>query len=256
MFAPQGRPALSALNNAARRFRMGRSARHCECAIGPPGAWSRIATGEPLKEASMTERSMQADVCAPATAPAAGAGRADAPPALGINQLPRRDISVDTTGCCPRFDPTGWDDRDLHFRDKLFVKASARSLIHVPVDMGRVFARVQRHIDEAGAGDDAGLIVLSRDASPWRSEHLFSVSKPVPAEEMTMLSGDFITQVFEGPYRKAKDWYAALVQRVKDRHAVPGEVYFFYTTCPKCARAYGKNYVVGVAALDGAASAA
>jgi NMD protein affecting ribosome stability and mRNA decay len=22
-----------------------------------------------------------------------------------------------------------------------------------------------------------------------------------------------------------------------------GEMYFFYTTCPKCARKYGKNYV-------------
>ena len=115
---------------------------------------------------------------------------------------------------------------------------------------------MQRHIDESGAGDAGASIVLSRDASPWRSEHLFSVSKPVPAEEMTRLSGDFITQVFEGPYRDTKSWHQEPLQRVQDRHEVPGEVYFFYTTCPKCARAaYGKNYVVGVAALDGTAPA-
>ncbi|MCV3205496.1 hypothetical protein OHD62_06965 [Mesorhizobium sp. YC-39] len=36
----------------------------------------------------------------------------------------------------------------------------------------------------------------------------------------------------------------------RDRNAEPREVYFFYTTCPKCAKAYGKNYVVGVAAVD------
>jgi hypothetical protein len=24
-------------------------------------------------------------------------------------------------------------------------------------------------------------------------------------------------------------------------------MYFFYTTCPRCAKHYGKNYVVGVA---------
>ncbi len=24
-------------------------------------------------------------------------------------------------------------------------------------------------------------------------------------------------------------------------------IYFFYTTCPRCAKHYGKNYVVGVA---------
>jgi hypothetical protein len=26
-------------------------------------------------------------------------------------------------------------------------------------------------------------------------------------------------------------------------------LYFFYTTCPKCAKHYGKNYVVGIAKL-------
>lgn len=25
------------------------------------------------------------------------------------------------------------------------------------------------------------------------------------------------------------------------------KVYFFYTICPKCAKYYGKNYVIGVA---------
>jgi hypothetical protein len=26
--------------------------------------------------------------------------------------------------------------------------------------------------------------------------------------------------------------------------------YFFYTTCPRCAKVYGKNYVVGVAQVS------
>ncbi|MGD9980573.1 MAG: hydrolase [Hyphomonadaceae bacterium] len=30
-------------------------------------------------------------------------------------------------------------------------------------------------------------------------------------------------------------------------------IYLFYTTCPKCAKAYGKNYVVAVAQLEEAA---
>jgi hypothetical protein len=30
-------------------------------------------------------------------------------------------------------------------------------------------------------------------------------------------------------------------------------VYFFYTTCPKCAEVYGKNYVVGVVEIRSAA---
>lgn len=66
---------------------------------------------------------------------------------------------------------------------------------------------------------------------------------------MTSLTGDFVTKVFEGPYRDAKDWCAEMEQLVRDRGSLPGRVYFFYTTCPKCAKHYGKNYVVGVAEI-------
>ena len=31
------------------------------------------------------------------------------------------------------------------------------------------------------------------------------------------------------------------------RGSEPKKIYFFYTTCPKCAKAYGKNYMVGIA---------
>ncbi|TPK60663.1 hypothetical protein FJ930_28385 [Mesorhizobium sp. B2-4-15] len=65
---------------------------------------------------------------------------------------------------------------------------------------------------------------------------------------MTTLNGDFLTKVFEGPFSQAREWHQAMQQMVLTRKAKPGEVYFFYTTCPKCAKAYGKNYVVGVAA--------
>ena len=56
-----------------------------------------------------------------------------------------------------------------------------------------------------------------------------------------------ITKVFEGPYRHAKDWHAEMAALARDKGATGEEVYFFYTTCPRCAKAYGKNYVVGVA---------
>ena len=34
---------------------------------------------------------------------------------------------------------------------------------------------------------------------------------------------------------------------LKKTSKTPKNNYFFYTTCPKCAKAYGENYVVGVA---------
>jgi hypothetical protein len=166
---------------------------------------------------------------------------------MQVNTLPRYDDSVNTTGCCPRFDPDGWDRQALHFKDKPFVRATTKSVAHIPVNMGKVFARVHARIRDADAYDPDDFIVLSRDLSAWRAEHLFAVTKPVDGEETVALTGDFETRVFEGPYRDAKHWYNQM-QAVSKRHGIEtGDVYFFYTTCPKCAKAYGKNHVVGVA---------
>ena len=144
-------------------------------------------------------------------------------------------------------DPEGWDGQELHFEDKPFVRATTRSVMHVPLDMGKVFQRVQTHLENAGAFDPEDVIVLSRDLSAWQAEHLFAAARNVHGEEMTTLSGDFVTRVFEGPYRDAKDWDAEMRDAVRARGATPDDVYFFYTTCPKCAKAYGRNHVVGVA---------
>ena len=163
--------------------------------------------------------------------------------------LPRIDMSDAPTGCCPKFNSEGWDGRTLHFEDKLFVRATTRALMHIPLDMGRVFARVQSHIDAANAQDPEGYLVLSRDLSASRGEHLFAVTKLVPDEEMVTLSGDFITRVFEGPYRRAKDWVHDMEVAAEASGHRAKTVYMFYTTCPKCARAYGKNYVIGIAEI-------
>ncbi|SNT00724.1 hydrolase [Tropicimonas sediminicola] len=168
---------------------------------------------------------------------------------MKTNALPHYDDRINTTGCCPRFNPEGWDGVALHFEDKPFLRAETRSAMHVPINMGSTFERVGTRMEAAGALDTDNMIVLSRDLSPWKAEHLFATDRPVEGEEMTTLSGDFVTKVFEGPYREARAWYGEMEQLVRDRGAEPSDIYFFYTTCPKCARAYGENYVVGVARI-------
>ncbi len=168
---------------------------------------------------------------------------------MHMNALPPCDMSINPTGCCPKFNPQGWDAQELHFHDKRFVRATTRSLMHVPINMGKVFARVQGHIEKAGALDASDFIVLSRDTSAFAAEHLFAVPKTVPDEEMTTLSGDFVTKVFEGPYKEVAHWHEDMATLVRARGGEPKSIWFFYTTCPKCAKAYGQNYVVGVAEL-------
>ena len=119
----------------------------------------------------------------------------------------------------------------------------------MPLNMGSVFGRTIAAIETAHAAG-SGLLVLSRDDSAWHAEHLFAVDKEVPGAEMVRLSGDFLTSVFEGAYKEAPTWAATMAAHVKERGKHVDTMYFFYTTCPKCARHYGKHYVVGVAKVS------
>ena len=79
---------------------------------------------------------------------------------MHVNQIPHYDQSVNTTGCCPKFNPEGWDGQELHFKDKPFARAETRSALHIPLNMGSVFARVQGAIEKVGAFDEDDFIVL------------------------------------------------------------------------------------------------
>lgn len=168
---------------------------------------------------------------------------------MDTNKLPVYDMTDNPTGCCPRFKPEGWDGQELHFEDKPFWRARTRSVFHIPLNMGPVFKKTFAAIEDAGAATEQDFIVMSHDQSAWSAEHLFSVSRDVPGQDTVRLSGDFLTTVFEGPYKDVGQWQKQLEDTVKAQGKKPEKVSFFYTTCPKCAKAYGKNYVVGVAQL-------
>lgn len=165
---------------------------------------------------------------------------------MQLNAIPTYDKTNRPTGCCARFDPTGWDDQELHFEDKLFVRAATTSLFHVPLNMGSVFGRTWGAIQRAHA-DEGDVLVLSHDLSAFRAEHLFAVDRDVPGAEMVRLTGTFLTKVFEGPFAEARRWCTEMERFVAAKGKRLDTLYFFYTTCPNCAKAYGKNYVVGVA---------
>jgi hypothetical protein len=165
------------------------------------------------------------------------------------NHLPKYDRSHNETGCCPRFDPASWEEQELHLKDRAFVRAKTLSLFHVPLNMGSVFASTFKAIKDANAEDEE-FVVLSRDISPWTSEHLFSVTREVPGADNVKLSGDFVTHVFEGPYSETGKWCEEMERFAAAKGKRIERQFYFYTTCPKCAKHYGKNYVVGVAQVS------
>jgi hypothetical protein len=159
------------------------------------------------------------------------------------------EISEQTeTGCCPRFNPEPWDEKQIAFEDKLFLKDHVRSFLHIPLNFGRVMAKNMATIEEAGALAPEQL-VLSDEKSLWGSDIYIAVGKEVPGAEMTRVSGTFLSKVFEGPYSQTGKWVKGMKAYVESQGKEFKDLYFFYTTCPKCAKVYGKNYVVLLAAV-------
>lgn len=148
--------------------------------------------------------------------------------------------------CCPPFDPAPWDGRELVWENRRFVKDRVRSLFHIPLNFGAVMRRNMARIDAAGARAPVQL-VLSDERSPWGADVYIEVSGAVPGAETATISGTLLSRVFEGPYRNMRQWMDQMRAFVRGRGKTIGQLYVFYTTCPKCAKKYGKNYVVMLA---------
>ncbi len=163
--------------------------------------------------------------------------------------MPTLPASPAPTGCCPPFDPTTWHGRRVVWQDHPFVKTYVRSLFHIPIGMGRVIARTQAKIDAAHAAP-AQPLMLSDETSPWHTDLYLDVAGQVPDAEMASLSGTFLTRVYDGPFRDAPAWAEDMTDYVHAQGRQLEKLYFAYTTCPACAKAYGHNYVVLFAKVD------
>lgn len=147
------------------------------------------------------------------------------------------------TGCCPRFDPKSWVDKEVTWENKLFLKDRVRSIFHIPINFGQVIVKNMEKIKVADALPPSPLM-LSDENSLWGADVYIAVSKDVPNVEMAKVSGTFLSKVFEGPFQNIGKWAKEMKQYVKEKGKEMKKMYFFYTTCPACAKYYGKNYVV------------
>jgi hypothetical protein len=152
------------------------------------------------------------------------------------------------TGCCPRFNPEPWDEKEITFDNKLFIKDHVTSFFHIPLNFVKVMVRNMELIKKADALTPEPLM-LSDEKSLWGSDLYIAVTKEVPGAEMIRISGTYLTKVFEGPYKNAPNWANQMKDYVASKAKEIKKMYFFYTTCPKCAEVYGKNYTVILAQI-------
>jgi len=147
--------------------------------------------------------------------------------------------------CCSKFDPKTYDEKEISWKGKLFVEDDVKALMHIPINMGSVITRMSNQIDDAGATvPTEDHLMLSSEESPWKSEQFIAVASEVKGMKNVKISGEYLTKVFEGNYKEAKNWYREMQNYVKGKGKEIKKLYFYYTTCPKCAKEYGKNYVV------------
>ena len=151
-------------------------------------------------------------------------------------------MSDTTHECCPPFDPQAWDEKEITWKDEPFVKDRVRSFFHIPLNFGAVMRRNVALIEAADAKPDE-MIVLADENSLWGADLYIRVSKDVPGARMAALGGEFLVKVFEGPYSNIKTWIDEMTRYVASREKEVKQLYFYYTTCPRCAKKYGKNYV-------------
>lgn len=162
--------------------------------------------------------------------------------------IPDTYTELNETGCCAVPNVAEWDRREVEFVDRRFLRMHTRSVMFVPVNMSKVMTALDQTARQAGVMmPPTQALILSRDLSPWRAEQLFEVTAPVPGSDNVVINATFLTRVFDGPYKQVKSWFQEMQTSVTEQGREAFRIYFWYTTCPKCAKHYGHNYVVGFA---------
>ena len=144
--------------------------------------------------------------------------------------------------CCPEFNPAPWDDKTLVWENKKFIKDSVRTFFFMPVNFSRVMKRLDEKVSKAGA-QMPDWLCLSDHTSKWNMDVYLAVDKEVSDAKNTTMSGKFFSKVYEGPFQDTGKWCKDYETVAKSKGFNIHKWYMWYTTCPKCARKYGKNYV-------------
>lgn len=145
--------------------------------------------------------------------------------------------------CCPKFDPTPWDGKLFEWNNKNFIKGKVISLFNMPITFGTVMKDLNEKVENAQA-TIPDWVCLSDHTSKWNMDVYLAVDREIPGAENTTLSGNFLSKVYEGPFKDTGKWCKDFEQFALSKKVKISKWYMWYTTCPKCAKKYGKNYVV------------
>ena len=164
------------------------------------------------------------------------------------NILINKYIDNQKQECCLKFDPTPWDNKEFNWDNKRFIKDRVYTVFFMPINFGQVMKRIMGKVERVGA-QTPDYFCLSDHTSKWNMDLYLAVDKEIPDSENVTLSGKYFSKVYEGNFRDTGKWMKDLENYAKDKNMTVQKMYMWYTTCPKCAKKYGENYVVIVAKI-------
>ena len=151
--------------------------------------------------------------------------------------------------CCPPFDPIPWEDKTVVWENKKFIKDKVMTFFYMPLNFGQVMKKISKKLEQSGA-EVPDYLALSEHTSKWKMDIYVAVDKEVEGAENVTLSGTFYSKVYEGPFSDTGKWCKNYDETVKTKGLSIHKEYMWYTTCPKCAKKYGKNYTVIISSIQ------
>ncbi len=150
--------------------------------------------------------------------------------------------------CCPEFKPEKWDKKTLSWDNKKFIRDSVPTLFHIPFPpmIGKKITRMWTAVEESGsaAPNKEDTLILFRDPSAFKSEIYISVERNVPAESNVVISGEFVSEVFDGGYNAIPKFIKSMDKYLSEGGKTAKDYYVHYAYCPKCAKKFGHNYMI------------
>ena len=149
--------------------------------------------------------------------------------------------------CCPEFEPKRWDKKTFNWKKKNFMKESIPTFFHMPFPpmIGIKVKKMWKSIKEAKACPPVKeWLLLFRDPTPFKSEMYMGATKQVKGANNTTISGTFEAKVFDGPYNAIPKFMKEMNEYLSKKGKKMKDLYVHYAYCPKCAKKYGKNYMI------------
>lgn len=151
--------------------------------------------------------------------------------------------------CCPQLDPGMWNEKFFEWNNKMFIRDKVCTVFYMPLNFGTVMKRLDAKVRNAGANMPDWLC-LSDHTSGWNMDVYLAVDREIPETANITLSGKFYSKVYEGHFKDTGKWMKDFEKQAKEKDFKIAKYYTWYTTCPKCAIKYGKNYVVIMAQVE------